>query len=104
MSNNPLLLFVAGPNGAGKSTYSKDLSEPGAIIFDVDKVIARIEAQSPGMSKKQVYDAATQEFFEQANEVYSGEMDHVIPWQTDQGIIWRTYVANTVKAFSKVVI
>jgi hypothetical protein len=36
--------------------------------------------------------------------VYSGEMDHVIPWQTDQGIIWRTYVANTVKAFSKVVI
>jgi predicted ABC-type ATPase len=68
MSNNPQLLFVAGPNGAGKSTYSKYLSEPGAIIFDVDKVIARIEAQSPDMSKKQVYDAATQEFFEQANE------------------------------------
>lgn len=36
--------------------------------------------------------------------VYSGEMDHVIPWQTDQGISWRTYVANAVKAFSKVVI
>jgi predicted ABC-type ATPase len=68
MSNNPQLLFVAGPNGAGKSTYSKDLSEPDAIIFDVDKVIARIEAQSPDMSKKQVYDAATQEFFEQVNE------------------------------------
>jgi predicted ABC-type ATPase len=68
MSNNPQLLFVAGPNGAGKSTYSKDLSEPGAIIFDVDKVIARTEAQSPDMPKKQVYDAATQEFFKQANE------------------------------------
>jgi predicted ABC-type ATPase len=68
MSNNPHLLYVAGPNGAGKSTFSKELSKPGAIIFDVDKVIARIEAQSPGMPKKQVYDTATQEFFNQANE------------------------------------
>jgi predicted ABC-type ATPase len=68
MSNNPQLLFVAGPNGAGKSTFSKELSEPGAIIFDVDKVIARIEAQSPGMPKKKVYDIATQEFFNLANE------------------------------------
>jgi predicted ABC-type ATPase len=46
MSNNPQLLFVAGPNGAGKSTFSKELSEPDAVIFDVDKVIARIKAQS----------------------------------------------------------
>jgi predicted ABC-type ATPase len=68
MSNNPQLLFVAGPNGAGKSTFSKELSEPGAIIFDVDKVIARIEAQSPGMPKKKVYDIATQEFFNLANK------------------------------------
>lgn len=68
MSNNPQLLYVAGPNGAGKSTFSKELSNPGAIIFDVDKVIARIEAQSPGMPKKKVYDTATQEFFNQANE------------------------------------
>jgi predicted ABC-type ATPase len=68
MSNeNPQLLYIAGPNGAGKSTFSKDLSNPGAIIFDVDKVIARIEAQSPGMPKKKVYDTATQEFFNQAN-------------------------------------
>ena len=67
MSNNPQLLFVAGPNGAGKSTFSKELSNPGAVIFDVDKVIARIEAQSPGMPKKKVYDTATQEFFNQAN-------------------------------------
>ena len=42
MSNNPQLLFVAGPNGAGKSTFSKELSEPGAVIFDVDKVVLRI--------------------------------------------------------------
>jgi predicted ABC-type ATPase len=68
MSNKPQLLYVAGPNGAGKSTFSKELSEPGAIIFDVDKVIARIEAQSPGMPKKKVYDMATQEFFNMANE------------------------------------
>jgi len=68
MSNNPQLLYVAGPNGAGKSTFSRDFSEPGAVIFDVDKVIARIEAQSPSMPKKQVYDTATQEFFKQANE------------------------------------
>ena len=68
MPDNPQLLFVAGPNGAGKSTFSKQLSAPGAIIFDVDKVIAHIEAQSPGMPKKKVYDAATQEFFKQATE------------------------------------
>jgi predicted ABC-type ATPase len=68
MSNNPQLLYVSGPNGAGKSTFSKELSNPGAIIFDVDKVIARIEAQSPSMPKKKVYEDATQEFFNQANE------------------------------------
>jgi len=44
------------------------LSEPGAIIFDVDKVIARIEAHTPDMPKKQMYQAATQEFFNLANE------------------------------------
>jgi predicted ABC-type ATPase len=66
MSDNPQLLFVAGPNGAGKSTFSKDLSEPDAVIFDVDKVIARIEAQSPDMPKKQVYEEATEDFFKQA--------------------------------------
>lgn len=67
MSNNPQLLFVAGPNGAGKSTFSKLLSEPDAVIFDVDKVIARIEAQSPDMPKTQIYQAATDEFFNQIN-------------------------------------
>jgi predicted ABC-type ATPase len=66
MSNNPQLLFVAGPNGAGKSTFSKELSEPDAVVFDVDKVIARIEAQSPNMPKKQVYEEATEDFFKQA--------------------------------------
>jgi predicted ABC-type ATPase len=64
----PQLLFVAGPNGAGKSTFSKKLSDRSAVIFDVYKVIARIEAQSPGMLKKQVYQAATQEFFNLATE------------------------------------
>ncbi|WP_454803743.1 zeta toxin family protein [Mucilaginibacter phyllosphaerae] len=66
MSNNPQLLFVAGPNGAGKSTFSKDLSEIGAIIFDVDKVIAHIEAQKPDIIKKHAYQEATKEFFIQA--------------------------------------
>ena len=66
MPVNPQLLFVAGPNGAGKSTFSKKLSDPGAVIFDVDKVIARIEAQSPDMPKKQLYQAATDEFIKQA--------------------------------------
>jgi len=66
MSNHPQLLFVAGPNGAGKSTFSKELSEPGAVVFDVDKVVARIEAQSSHKPKKEVYDDATKEFFEQA--------------------------------------
>ena len=68
MSANPQLLFVAGPNGAGKSTFSKKFSDAGAVIFDVDKVIARIEAQSPGKPKKQVYEEATNEFFKQATD------------------------------------
>jgi predicted ABC-type ATPase len=68
MSDNPQLLYVAGPNGAGKSTFSKELSAPGAIIFDADKVIARIEALSPNIPKKKVYDTATMEFFNQAKE------------------------------------
>lgn len=58
--------MIAGPNGAGKSTFSKYLSPSGAVIFDVDKVVAHLEAQSPRMRKKQVYEAATQEFFRQA--------------------------------------
>jgi predicted ABC-type ATPase len=67
MPDHPQLLFVAGPNGAGKSTFSKVLSQHGAIIFDVDKIIPQIEKRSPEMPKKQVYIAATQEFFNQAN-------------------------------------
>jgi predicted ABC-type ATPase len=66
MSVYPQLLFVAGPNGAGKSTFSKKLSQPGAVIFDVDQIIPRIKAQSPDMPQKEVYQAATQEFFNQA--------------------------------------
>jgi len=68
MPVNPQLLFVAGPNGAGKSTFSKKLSDPGAVIFDVDKVNARIEAQSPDKPKKLIYQEATQEFFNLATE------------------------------------
>ena len=68
MPINPQLLFVAGPNGAGKSTFSKKFSEPGAVIFDVDKVIARIEAQSPDMPKKRIYQEATNEFIKQATD------------------------------------
>jgi len=68
MPVNPQLLLVSGPNGAGKSTLSKLLSEPGAVIFDVDKVIARIVAQTPAMSKKQAYQQSTQEFFNEASQ------------------------------------
>lgn len=50
---------------AGKSTFSKKFSEPGAVIFDADKVIARIEAQSPDIPKKRLYQEATDEFFKQ---------------------------------------
>jgi len=32
---------------------------------------------------------------------YSGEVDHLIPWQSDQAIRWRTTAAKAVKAFSK---
>lgn len=68
MPVNPQLLFVAGPNGAGKSTFSKKLSNPGAFIFDPDKVLARIEAQLPGMPQKKLYHAMSLEFFKNANE------------------------------------
>jgi predicted ABC-type ATPase len=66
MLPNPQLLLVAGPNGAGKSTFSKKLSAPGTIIFDVDKVIARIVAHFPAIPKKQVYQAATEDFLKQS--------------------------------------
>ena len=36
--------------------------------------------------------------------VYSGETDHVIPWQTDQLLGWRTEVVNAVEVLSKVVV
>ncbi len=39
MPANPQLLFDAGPNGAGKLTFSKELWEPGAVIFDVDNLL-----------------------------------------------------------------
>jgi len=68
MQHTPQLLLVGGPNGAGKSSFSKLLSEPGAVIFDVDKVIARIVAQTPAMPKKQVYQKSTQEFFNEASQ------------------------------------
>jgi len=67
MPDHPHLLFVAGPNGSGKSTFSKALSQPGAVIFDVDKIITIIEQRFPTMSKKQVYQEATQEFYDQAS-------------------------------------
>lgn len=78
MSGNPQLLFVAGPNGAGKSTFSKAFSNPGAIIFDVDIVNFRIEAKSPGMPKKQVYEMATQEFYNQATEAVRQRRDFTL--------------------------
>jgi hypothetical protein len=36
--------------------------------------------------------------------VYSGETDHMIPWQTDQRFNWRTEVVNAVEVLSKVVV
>jgi hypothetical protein len=36
--------------------------------------------------------------------VYSGETDHMIPWQTDQGFSWQTEVVNAVEGLSKVVV
>jgi predicted ABC-type ATPase len=68
MAVYPLLLFVAGPSGAPKSTFSKKIVETGAVILDVDQVIPRIEVQSPDMPKKQVYQVATQQSFNQAIE------------------------------------
>jgi predicted ABC-type ATPase len=68
LSENPQLLIVGGPNGAGKSTHSKDLSQPGAIIFDADKVIARIEARFPDIPRESIHFAARQEFLDQVDD------------------------------------
>ena len=76
--DNPQLLFVAGPNGAGKSTFSKALSNPGAIIFDIDKVNADIEARSQGLSKKQIYQAGTDEFFKLARDAIHKRQDFTL--------------------------
>ncbi|GAC1315020.1 MAG: hypothetical protein NVSMB24_40310 [Mucilaginibacter sp.] len=38
------------------------------------------------------------------HDVYFGETDHPIPWQTDHLNCWRTDAANAVEAFTKIVI
>jgi predicted ABC-type ATPase len=68
LSENLQLLIIGGPNGAGKSTYSKDLSYPGATIFDADKVLARIEARFPDIPKESIHFAARQEFLDQVDD------------------------------------
>lgn len=43
----PDFTIIAGPNGAGKSTFSRQLSTPGSLIFDADKVKTIREKQYP---------------------------------------------------------
>jgi len=78
MPSNPQLLFVAGPNGAGKSTFSKALSQPGAVIFDIDEVNAKIEAASPGIAKKKLYEKGTEVFFKLAKEAVNKQQDFTL--------------------------
>lgn len=64
-SANPQLLIIAGPNGAGKSTYSKDISQPGAIIFDADKERAAFRRQFPDLPEQSIAFAVEQVFLDQ---------------------------------------
>ncbi|MBS1527596.1 MAG: zeta toxin family protein [Bacteroidetes bacterium] len=55
----PEFLVIAGPNGAGKSSFSRNLSSPGAIIFDPDKEKKIIENNYPDISDEAIQDELT---------------------------------------------
>lgn len=78
LQNSRQPLIIAGPNGAGKSTFSKDLSNPGAFIFDADKEIARFEAQFPGLPFESIAYAVDQYFLEQVDEALKNRTDFTI--------------------------
>lgn len=87
----PQLLILAGPNGAGKSTFSKDMSSPGAFIFDADKEIARFEAQFPGLPFESIAYAVDQYFLDQVDEALKNRTDFTIETNfRDPGLIMDT--------------
>jgi predicted ABC-type ATPase len=76
--DNPQLLIVAGPNGAGKSTFSKDLSTPGAFIFDADKEAAKVEARYPGLPGESISYAVEHYFQDRILEALNNKIDFTI--------------------------
>lgn len=91
LSDYPQLLILAGPNGAGKSTFSKDLSHPGAFIFDADKEIARFEAQFPGLPFESIAYAVDQYFLDKVDEALKNRTDFTIETNfRDTGLIMDT--------------
>lgn len=64
-SANPQLLIVAGPIGAGNSTYSKDISQPRAIIFDADQERTASKRQFPDLPEQSIAFAVEQVFLDQ---------------------------------------
>lgn len=76
--DDPQLLIIAGPNGAGKSTYSKDLSSPGAFIFDSDKEIAKIETRFPGLPFESISYAVDQYFLDRVDEALKNRTDFTL--------------------------
>jgi predicted ABC-type ATPase len=60
----PDFTVIAGPNGAGKSSFSQLLSEPGAFIFDADKVKAIKENQYPDVPVESIEMMITSAYWE----------------------------------------
>lgn len=59
----PEYTIIAGPNGAGKSTFSSGLSEPGTLIFDADKVKARLWKEWPDLPVESIETMITTQYW-----------------------------------------
>ena len=59
----PEYAIIAGPNGAGKSTFSSGLSEPGTLIFDADKVKARLWKEWPDLPVESIETMITTQYW-----------------------------------------
>lgn len=101
IADSPQLLIIAGPNGAGKSTFSKDMSRPGAFIFDTDKEIAKIEARFPGLPFESISYTVDQYFLDKVDDALNSRTDFTLETNfRDAGFIMDTVSRFKGKGYS----
>jgi len=69
---------VAGPNGAGKSSLSTYLSRAGAIIFDPDIELKKLEERMPDLPEENLYHALNYAFENAVREAISAGSDFTV--------------------------